>query len=182
MSTAEEIIAKTKKWITEVVIGCNFCPFANKVVKENTVHYKVDFSSDLKQILQSVNEELKRLDDDKTIETTFLIFPAGLENFSQYLDLLNQVEKMLRKNGYKGIYQLASFHPAYLFAGSSESDAANYTNRSIYPMIHILREASITKALKYYGSTEIIPNNNIAFAKEKGLTYMKMLRDSCLEA
>ncbi len=180
MLKTEEIVAQTKKWITDVVIACNFCPFANKVVKENTVHYEVASFLDKKDILQTVNVALKRLSEDKTIETSFLIFPNGLEDFSTYLDVLNEAEIMLRKNGYKGIYQLASFHPAYMFAGSSENDAANYTNRSIYPMIHLLREASITKALKYYGSTDNIPSNNIAFAKEKGLAYMKMLRDSCV--
>ncbi|HEV7782749.1 MAG TPA: DUF1415 family protein, partial [Chitinophagaceae bacterium] len=86
-----------------------------------------------------------------------------------------------KQNGYEGIYQLASFHPLYLFANSSPTDAANYTNRSVYPMLHLLREESIDKALAHYSDPENIPERNINFAHEKGLTYMKMLRDACLK-
>ena len=88
-------------------------------------------------------------------------------------------EKLLKQEGYEGIYQLASFHPLYLFADAAPDDAANYTNRSIYPMLHLLREASIDKALKHYKNPDKIPQHNINFAREKGLVYMQMLRDAC---
>jgi hypothetical protein len=87
----------------------------------------------------------------------------------------------LIKNGYEGVYQVASFHPLYLFAGSDEKDAANYTNRSVYPMLHLLRESSIDKALESYIDPENIPVRNIEFARKKGLVYMKMLRDTCMD-
>jgi len=179
MTSAEQIIAQTKKWITDVVIGCNFCPFANKVVKQNAVHYCVEFSEKATMCLETFLSELKILDENISLDTSFIILPKGFEDFGSYLSLVNLAERTLKKNDYEGIYQVASFHPFYLFAGSSESDAANYTNRSIYPMLHILREASIDKALKHYSNPEDIPNTNIAFAKEKGLPYMKMLRDNC---
>ena len=86
---------------------------------------------------------------------------------------------LLKQKGYNGIYQLASFHPLYRFADSVEDDAANYTNRSLYPMLHLLRESSIDNALEHYKDPEAIPGHNINFAREKGNTYMKMLRDSC---
>ena len=98
----------------------------------------------------------------------------------QYLDLVDKGERLLVKENYEGIYQLASFHPLYLFAGSNENDAANYTNRSPYPMLHILREDSITKALENFDDPDSIPEKNIDFAKTKGLEYMKMLAASCI--
>ncbi len=87
-------------------------------------------------------------------------------------------EKILKQKGYEGIYQVASFHPLYLFEGSVENDPANYTNRSVYPMLHLLREESIDKALENYKDPESIPERNILFAREKGLAYMKTLRDA----
>ncbi len=180
MPTNEQVIEQTKKWISDVVVGCNFCPFAARVLKQQTVHYQVEKSSEIIQCLSSLLEEAYRLDDTETIETSFLILPDSFADFDDYLELVDKAETILKKNGYEGIYQLASFHPHYLFAGSSAADAANYTNRSVYPMLHLLREESIDKALKHYASPEKIPERNINFAREKGLVYMKMLRDACL--
>ena len=176
--TSEQIIDKTKKWIVDVVIGCNLCPFAANVVKQQTVFYKVETSIDLNTCLDSFKNEMERLDRDKTIETCFLIFPNAFEKFDDYLNLVAHAEKLLKGNGYEGIYQIASFHPLYIFADSDEKDPANYTNRSIYPMLHLLREERIDKVLENYTSPESIPARNINFAREKGLTYMKMLRDA----
>ena len=174
----EQIIERTKKWIVDVVIGCNFCPFAASVMKQQTIFYKVEGNTEMDICLDSFVHEMKRLDDDPGIATCFLIFPNAFQKFDDYLDLVSLAEDRLKKNGYEGIYQVASFHPLYLFANSVEDDPANYTNRSIYPMLHLLREASIDKALENYNDPESIPRRNINFAKEKGLAYMKMLRES----
>ena len=176
--TSQQIIDQTKKWILDVVIGCNLCPFAANVVKQQTIFYKVETSVDSDVCLDSFVSEMQRLDNDETIETSFLIIPNGFEKFVDYLSLLSLAEKLLKRNGYEGIYQVASFHPLYLFANSDENDPANYTNRSIYPMFHLLREESIEKALEYYKSPDSIPERNINFTREKGLVYMKMLRDT----
>ena len=180
MHTNEEVISQTKKWINDVVVGCNFCPFAATVMKQQTVHYKVEESSLANICMESFLLEAIRLDDDESIETSFIIFPNAFKKFEDYLDIVSVAEKLVQQNGYEGIYQVASFHPLYLFAGSSENDAANYTNRSIYPMLHLLRESSIDKALEHYKDPENIPDRNINFAKEKGVAYMKLLRDNCL--
>ncbi len=180
MYSSQKIIAQTKKWITDVVIACNLCPFATKVVKAQTVHYQVENSSELKLCLDSFSLEIERLDNDLTIETSFLIFPDSFRQFGEYLELVSLAEKLLKRKGYEGIYQVASFHPLYRFANSTDNDAANYTNRSVYPMLHLLREESIDLALKNYDSPENIPERNIKFTSEKGLAYMKMLRDACL--
>jgi uncharacterized protein len=176
----QQVIEQTKKWINDVVVGCNFCPFAATVIKQQTVHYRVEISTDANICLQTFLLEAMRMDDDVTTETSFIIFPNTFQQFNDYLDIVSVAEKLLQQNGYEGIYQVASFHPLYLFAGSVENDAANYTNRSVYPMLHLLREASIDKALQNYKHPENIPDTNINFAKEKGLVYMKMLRDACL--
>lgn len=176
----EQIITQTKKWITDVVVGLNFCPFAAREMKQNTVRYVIETSEDEEEVLETFLQECKRLDEDKSIETTLLIFPESFAAFPDYLDLVSLAEDLIVGEGYEGIYQVASFHPDYCFADSEENDAANYTNRSPYPMLHLLREESIEKALLRYENPELIPERNIQFAHEKGVTYMKMLRDACL--
>ena len=173
-----QIIDRTKKWIIDVVIGCNFCPFAANVVKQKTIFYKVEENKELETCLASFVLEMERLDNDPAIETSFLIFPNAFQQFDDYLDLVSLAEKLLKRKSYEGVYQVTSFHPLYLFANSDENDPANYTNRSIYPMLQLLREESIDKALASYKDPESIPVRNINFAKEKGLAYMKMLRDA----
>ncbi len=180
MDKTENIISQTKKWIIDVVMGCNFCPFAARVIKMDTVHYQVERSADRKISGQSFLQECRRLDENKTIETSFLIFPETFGKFAVYLELVELAEKLLKKNGYEGVYQVASFHPLYRFAGAAENDAANYTNRSIYPMLHLLREDLLEVALQHYPAPEQIPERNISFARQKGEAYMKMLRDACL--
>jgi uncharacterized protein len=181
MVTSQQVIEQTKKWINDVVIGCNFCPFAAQVVKQKTVFYHVEPTIEIKSCLESFLKELTRLDKDITIETSFFILPNAFKRFDDYLDLVSLAEKLLKQKGYNGIYQLASFHPLYRFADTGDDDAANYTNRSVYPMLHLLREASIDKALEHYVNPEGIPERNINFAGEKGIVYMKMLRDACIE-
>lgn len=176
--SSQQIIDQTKKWIVDVVIGCNLCPFAANVVKQRTIFYKVETSIDQNKCLDSFVHEMTRLDNDETIETSFLIFPNTFERFDDYLDMVSLAEQLVKEKGNEGIYQVASFHPLYLFAGSDENDPANYTNRSVYPMLHLLREESIDKALEHYLSPESIPERNINFTRGKGLTYMKTLRDT----
>jgi uncharacterized protein len=179
MHTTEQIIGQTKKWVTDVVAGCNFCPFVSKEIKQNSIHYQVEYATGASHCLQAFLNECARLDEEK-IETSLLIFPNGFPAFEDYLDLVDLAEKLLKKEGYEGIYQVASFHPLYAFAGSSVDDAANYTNRSVYPMLHLLREARVEQALAKYPDPEQIPKRNILFAREKGIAYMKRLRDSCM--
>ena len=163
------------------MIGCNFCPFAAKVFNKKQIRYLVLSPGDLKTCLTTLSAEFKYLDENEAVETTFIIFPNDHADFPGYLDMTERAEDFLAKENYEGIYQLASFHPQYCFAGSSDDDAANYTNRSPYPMLHILREDSITKALESFTNPESIPETNIDFARKKGLHYMQMLRASCME-
>ena len=173
-------IIQTGNWIKQVVIGCNFCPFAAKALAKKTVRCIVVEKTDFKTALTALANEFEFLNSNENIETTFIIFSEGFTDFLQYLDLVDKGERLLIKENYEGVYQLASFHPQYLFAGSNENDPANYTNRSPYPMLHILREDSITKALENLVDPDSIPEKNIDFAKTKGLEYMKMLAASSI--
>ena len=173
-------IIQTDNWIKKVVIGCNFCPFAARALTKKTVRYVVKQTADFKSALTALVEEFEFLNSNLNIETTFIIFAEGFSNYLQYLDMVDKGERLLVKENYEGIYQLASFHPKYLFAASNENDPANYTNRSPYPMLHILREDSITKALENFDDPDSIPKKNIYFAKTKGIEYMKMLAASCI--
>jgi hypothetical protein len=180
MTTSEQIIAQTSKWIADVVIGCHFCPFASRELKRGTIHYQVENATGPESCLQAFLQECQRLDENPAIETTLLIFPDAFPDFDNYLDLVAMAEELLETEGYGGVYQVAGFHPDYRFANAPAEDPANYTNRSVFPMLHLLREDRMEEALAKYPDPEGIAERNVVFAREKGLAYMKMLRDGCL--
>ena len=175
------IINQTKNWIDNVIIGHNYCPFARKVVEDNKVRFQVCQLTDTTRQLEYLVNECIYLDQHPETETTLIIFPSGLNHFYDYLDFLSLAEDMLMEKGYEGEYQLASFHPQYMFQGSEEDDPANYTNRSPYPMLHLIREASIEKVLKHFKNPEDIPERNIEFARAQGLDIMQGLLQASLK-
>ena len=176
------VIDRTRRWIEEVVVGCNFCPFAKKELRADSIHYRVDTGLEEDCWLQSLSDELRWLEERPATETSLVIFPSALAVFNDYLDFLDTAERLLVREGYESVYQLASFHPLYLFAGSTDEDPANYTNRSIYPMLHLLREASLEEALDRYPEPEKIPTRNIAFARSQGLRYFEEIQAHCRQA
>jgi len=180
MNSKEDIIAHTKKWINDVVVGCNFCPFAAREIKRNSIDYEVLTSAGIKDCLETLLKSFYKLDQEAEIETLFVITPDSFDSFASYLELVELSEKLLEREGYEGIYQIASFHPLYLFEGADLNDPANYTNRSPYPMLHILREESVTRATEMYPGTEKIPQKNIEYARAKGLAHLKFLKDRCI--
>jgi hypothetical protein len=173
-------IEQTKKWISDVVVGCNFCPFAAREVKKNSIHYVVEQSNEIADGLSRLMKECARLDEQDDIETTIIILPNGFDDFNEYLHFVSLAEKLLKKEQYEGVYQVASFHPDYCFAGASTTDASNYTNRSIYPMLHLLREESLEQVLATFPNPDSIPIKNVEFATKKGESYMKALRNACI--
>lgn len=180
MITNDKVIQQTNNWIKSVVIDCNFCPFAAKALFNKSIRYVVKSNVNINEGLEALKTELEELENNTDIETSFIIFENDFKDFNDYLDLVKKAERLLTKEDYDGIYQIASFHPDYCFDGAEEDDAANYTNRSIYPMLHILREESLTKALSLFPNPEEIPHKNIDFARQKGLQYMQLLRSACL--
>lgn len=177
----ELIVSQTKKWIVDVVVGCNFCPFALREVKRNTISFNV-IEGNRANVLNALSAAFKIMNAQPATETMFLILPQNFSRFSDYLKLVDAANVRLSKEGYEGIYQVASFHPAYIFAGSSINDAANYTNRSPYPMLHILREESVSRAIDAHPDSTKIPAANIAFARQKGLAFMQRLAAACLNS
>ena len=175
----EKIIEQTNKWIQSVVIDCNFCPFAAKALLQKSIRYHINANANMEDALMCLHDEFLFLEANKEYETEFVIFPNNFENFEDYLDLVFASEQLINELGFEGTYQIASFHPEYIFEGADANDASNYTNRSIYPMLHILREDSLEKALSMYPHADLIPVNNITFAQKKGIAYMQALRLAC---
>jgi hypothetical protein len=176
-----DIIAHTKKWIQTVVIDLNFCPFAAKALLKKSIHYTVLQQPDQQESLEALFNTFLHLDREEETETAFVIFPDSFADFDAYLDLLEKANALLNMQNYEGIYQLASFHPDYCFEGTEPDDPANFTNRSPYPMLHILREQSVEKALLAYKDAHLIPERNTAMARKKGLLYMQALRTACFQ-
>lgn len=150
------------RWLNEVVIGLNLCPFAGKPTQEDRVRLVVSVARDDEQLLQDLQREMELLDSKPAseIETALLIIPHHLQDFFDYNQFLRWTDSLIKRNGWKGIYQLATFHPDYCFAEAEPDQVENLTNRAPYPILHIIREASLEKALQYYGDVESVPENN----------------------
>jgi hypothetical protein len=160
--TDHQIKQQTIAWIRTFIIYYNICPFAKHTVHHETLAIELARpDNNVEQALETMMTTLVHMDENADIETVLLVFPDFFSNFDDYLDGVALAEELLSMSGYEGIYQLATFHPDYCFADVSVTDVSNYTNRSPYPMLHILRENSIEKALDYYGDTSQIPENNI---------------------
>lgn len=172
---SEQYIKATKNWIQQVVINCNFCPFAAQVFLQNKIEYAWISDADIEICMQHLLHELEKLDANTTIETGFLLLPYFNNSFSTFLNIIAAAEALLIAHDYEGVYQIASFHPLYQFEGADINDPANYTNRSPVAMLHILREASIDTVLEKYKNPALIPEKNIAYAQKKGLAFMQQL-------
>jgi len=173
------VIKHTKKWLSSVVIAHNLCPFAKREYDNDRIHYAVIESETLEEQLEQLILECAALDNDGSRETSLLIFPTTLADFNDYLDVLELATALLKEQGYEGIYQLASFHPEYRFEGAGSDNPSNYTNCSPYPVMHILREASVEQALKKYPNPEKIPERNIQLIQGLGFGVMKELLAEC---
>ena len=158
----QSINSAVVRWLNEVVIGLNLCPFAGKPAGENRVRIFISPAMDDELLLQDLQSEMELLDEKPAseIETTLVVVPEHLQDFFDYNQFLNWAEKMIKRNGWTGVYQLATFHPDYCFAGAEPEDAENLTNRSPYPILHIIREASLEKALQFYEGVDEVPENN----------------------
>jgi hypothetical protein len=177
----EIIIEHTKAWVSSVIVKHNICPFAGRAVERETIRYSVQESTDVAECLGFVLNECRILDMDKEVETSLLIFAEIFCQFDDYLDFVDMANALMLEQGYAGVYQLASFHPDYCFADADYNDAANYTNRSPYPMLHIIREASLQQALEDYPDPESIPERNIALTRQLGVEKMQAMLQACYD-
>ncbi len=160
----EQIIDDVRQWLDEVVIGQQLCPFAAKPRDENRVRIALSHATDEEALLKDLQAELERLSDTPAaeLETTLLAIPDLLEDFEDYNDFLDLVDMWLEQFGWEGEMQVASFHPHYQFADTEADDAGNLTNRSPWPLLHIIREESLEQVLEHYPDAEAIPERNIA--------------------
>lgn len=177
----QQIINAVKYWIKNTIIEYNFCPFAKREFDRQSIHFELVDDSKVEEQLHSLVNEFRRLDKTPDLETTIIVYPIGLESFFDYLDFLEIANDLLIEEGYEGTYQLASFHPDYCFSDMTQDDPSNYTNRSPYPLIHILREASLEKVLEGFLDPESIPENNIELARETGREVFERIIESSKE-
>ena len=183
MQSIELYIKQTRCWVEKVVIEYNLCPFARTPTQNNQVRYVVSPAKKIKHLLEDLQRELDLLQQTPVdqIETTVLIHPFVLKNFFDYNDFLDVVDRLLEQNNYIDIFQVASLHPQYQFADADFDDAENYTNRAPYPILHLLREESVSKALDSYSHPERIPERNIRIMEKYGIEHMKDLLAQCME-
>ncbi len=178
--TDASVVEHTRRWIETVILGCDFCPFARREFARNSIRYSVNRGVDSERCLETLIEECVLLDVETDIETSLLLLPDAYTDFDDFLDLVGIADALLIEQGYEGVYQLASFHPDYCFADQDVNDPANYTNRSPYPTLHLLREASIECALGEHPDPDLIPQRNIDYARRQGLETMRALLDACI--
>ncbi len=159
-----------------MVIGLNLCPFARRVFEEEKIRYVVSMAEDEGKLLTDFATELGILTSStiNALETTLLIHPGVLADFLDYNEFVGRVENSLREKGHEGVIQVAGFHPDYRFAGTSAGAVENYTNRSPYPMLHLLREESVSAVADDPQFLEQIPRRNIA-------TLRGLVRPRCLK-
>jgi uncharacterized protein len=166
-----DIISATGKWLERAVIGLNLCPFAKGVHVKGQIRCVVSHAATDDALLDDLESELKFLTSvaPEDIDTTLLITPDTLKNFDDFTNFLDLVEVVLRTHGLVGVLQVASFHPRYVFADAEPDDIANYTNRSPYPMLHLLRETSLAKATAAFADAANIYERNIETMNALGL-------------
>lgn len=177
----EQIIAVTRSWVEQVVVGLNLCPFAKRELVKNRVRFIVTEAATEESLLLALEAELKQLNDNASIETTLLIHPDVLQDFDAYNQFLDYADGLLQQMGLQGTYQIASFHPDYQFGGTEPEDAENYTNRAPYPLLHLLREKSLEKVIDEYPDVEKIPTQNIALMNQLGDKQLQALLAVCFD-
>jgi hypothetical protein len=166
----EDVIAATRQWIEKAVIGLNLCPFAKAVYVKNQVRFVVSHAPHLDGLLEDLDRELDFLvtADPGAVDTTLLIHPELLPDFLDFNDFMQLAEAALDEHELEGVIQLASFHPQFQFAGTAPDDISNYTNRAPFPTLHLLREASIARAVAAFPEAETIYERNIETLKALG--------------
>lgn len=177
----KSIIKSTQHWVDNVVIQLNLCPFAKAEINKQSVRFKVSSAQTEEQLLTHLQQELNFLTEHSTVETTLLIHPNVLNDFIDYNGFLENCDNLLIDMALEGTFQIASFHPDYQFCDTLINDAENYSNKSPYPMLHILREASLEQAINKHPNVNAIPTKNIETLNELGPKKCLDLLNNCLD-
>ncbi|MGQ5523111.1 DUF1415 domain-containing protein [Chitinimonas sp. PSY-7] len=169
-SDTNTVIADTRAWLEKAVIGLNLCPFAKGVYIKNQVRFVVSEATTLDQLMDDLDRELLLLAevDHNEIDTTLLIHPKVLTDFLDFNDFLDVADGVVVEHELEGILQVASFHPDYQFADTKPDDISNYTNRAPYPILHLLREESLDRAVAAFPDAADIFERNIQTMRQLG--------------
>lgn len=171
----EAILESVRRWVQRLVVDMNLCPFAKRELVKERVRFAITAATTQAQLLAALRSELERLQSDPSVETTLLIHPQVLQDFHDYNQFLDVADNLLADMQLDGVYQIASFHPHYQFAGTAADDAENYTNRTPYALLHLLREDSLERAIASHPDVEGIPERNIALMRSLGRDALQQL-------
>ncbi|EGR0624352.1 DUF1415 domain-containing protein [Vibrio parahaemolyticus] len=158
------ITQQVDQWLNDVVIGLNLCPFAAKPQRNKQIKIFVSEATQEEALLEDILLQLIELSttEPEKLETTLVVVPNMLQDFWDYNFCIDWIEGLIKQQDWEGIFQVATFHPDYCFGGAAPEDDENLTNRSPYPIFHLIREESMEKVLKHYPDPESIPDTNIA--------------------
>lgn len=170
MTAGERAVADTRRWLERAVVGLNLCPFAKAVLVKAQVRIVATEADDADGVLADFALELEALvaTDARERDTTLLVVPQGCQDFLSFNDLVRRAERIVRKRGHEGVVQVAHFHPHFVFAGAEEDDITNYTNRAPHPILHLLREDSIARAVAAFPDASAIYEANLATLRRLG--------------
>ena len=173
----DEIIEMTRQWLEKAVIGLNLCPFAKSVYVKNQVRFVVSDAQHLDALLEQLDEELDLLAaaDPELIDTTLLICPTQWPDFEQFNDFIEIADRVVEEHELEGVLQIASFHPQFQFADTEPDDISNFTNRAPFAILHLLREASIERAVAAFPDAAHIYERNIETLQKLGLAGWQAL-------
>jgi uncharacterized protein len=179
---AHTVLARSIRWLERAVIGLNLCPFAKAVHVKKQIVWRISYAEDTEQVAQALEQLLLELDaaEPEQTDTAVLVLPYALSDFYAYNDFLGDAEQLLESLAFDGVFQIASFHPDYCFAGEKSGALSNATNQAPYPMLHILREASVTKAADAFPDAAKITSRNQITLQNLGHEGWLKLRASIL--
>ena len=169
---ADPVLA-TQRWVETFVIGQNLCPFAKREIESGRVRMVAVPAKTESALSEALACELNLLHDTAAIETTLIIHPGVLTDFLDYNQFVDIADELIRQMNLEGVFQVASFHPHYRFAEAADDDPANYTNRSPYPMLHLIREASLERAVDSHPDIDAVPERNIRHLRAMGLETLR---------
>jgi hypothetical protein len=166
----DDVLAATRHWLEQAVIGLNLCPFAKSVYVKDQVRLVVSRARHLDAFLDDLDRELELLTTTPAdqVDTTLLVHPTLFPEFLVFNDFLNVAEDVLVEHGLEGVVQIAPFHPGFVFEGEADGDMSHFTNRSPFPMLHLIREESLEKAIASFGDTDAIYERNIGTLRQLG--------------
>lgn len=163
--SAASIIQRTQTWVAQFIVGHTICPFARRELERNSIAYEVCYFSDDDEFYTAFTAQLEKLDTSPDCETILWLLPQLDADFNKFLNYAGFAQQIIALTGNNGIYQIANFHPHYVFADSAATDPANYTNRSPHACLHLLREESMARVIKAHKQAEEIPRRNIDYLR-----------------